>query len=187
MFADKDTGHPYRPFSTAPIDDAPKALCPRNAALKVNVEVVGHQPTTVTGHCRDGLGGLAAGLPLNAVGGHMSSVGTVGERVEHPPHVAYFLGIEHVVENREDALLFLGYSHGGHPLRLPSSAVSSPWRAPGNGPSVTPGAFLHRHGSWLRVRPQQPRNTTGGEDTHSGNVKQRLSTTHCAPEGAVPG
>jgi hypothetical protein len=141
MFADKDTGHPYRALSTALIDEAPMALCPRNAALKVNVEVVGHQPKTVTGHGRDGLGGLPAGLPLNAVGGHMSSLRTVGERVEHPPHVAQFLGIEHLVDNREDAPLFPGYSHGGHPLRLPSSVVSSPCRAPGNGSSVTPGGL----------------------------------------------
>ena len=35
----------------------PQTLHPGNAALKVK---------TVTGHCRDGLGGLPAGLPLNA-------------------------------------------------------------------------------------------------------------------------
>ena len=62
MFADKDNRHPYRALGTALIDDAAKALGPRHAALKVNVEVVGHQPKTVTGHCRDGLGGLPAGL-----------------------------------------------------------------------------------------------------------------------------
>ena len=119
MFADKDTGHPYRALSTALIDEAAKALCPRNAALKMNVEVVGHQTKTVTGHCRDGLGRLPAGLPPSAVRGHMSSLWTVGERVEHPPHIAQFLGIEHLEENSEDTSLFLSYFHGGHPLRLP--------------------------------------------------------------------
>jgi hypothetical protein len=64
MFADQDAGHPYRALGTAPIVDASKAFCPRDAALKVNVEVVGHQPKTVTGHCCDGVGGLPAGLPL---------------------------------------------------------------------------------------------------------------------------
>ncbi len=35
-----------------------------------------------------------------------------GERIEHPSHVAQFLGIEHLVENGEDMPLFLSYSHG---------------------------------------------------------------------------
>ena len=56
MFADKDTRHPNRALSTAVTDQAPKTLHPRNATPKVNVEVAGHQPKTVTGHRRDGLG-----------------------------------------------------------------------------------------------------------------------------------
>jgi len=69
------------------------------------------QPKTITGHCGDGMGGLPAGLPVNAVGGHMSCLRAARERVEYPSHVAHFLGIEHLVENREDAPLFLSYSH----------------------------------------------------------------------------
>src|SRR5262249_51174584 len=38
---------------------------------------------------------------------------------EHPSHVAHFLGIEHLVENCEDAPLFVSYSDGGHPFRMP--------------------------------------------------------------------
>ena len=37
----------------------------------------------------------------------MSGLRTVGERIEPPPHIAQFLGIEHLVDNREDAPLFL--------------------------------------------------------------------------------
>jgi hypothetical protein len=58
----------------------------------------------------------------------MSGLRTVGERVEDPSHIACYLGIEHVVDDHEDAPLFLSYSHGGTP-QLPSSAVSSPWQA----------------------------------------------------------
>ena len=49
----------------------------------------------------------------------MSCLRAAGERSEHPSHVAHFLGIEHLVENRENAPLFLSYSHGGHPFRMP--------------------------------------------------------------------
>ena len=119
LFVDQDTRHPYRALGTAAIADASQALGPRNAALNVNVEVVGHQPKTITGHCGDGMGGLPAGLPVNAVGGHMSGLRAARERVEYPSHVAHFLGIEHLVENREDAPLFLTCSHGGHPFRMP--------------------------------------------------------------------
>ena len=70
------------------------------------------QPKTITGHCGDGMGGLPAGLPVNAVGGHMSCLRAARERVEYPSHVAHFLGIEHLMENREDAPLFLSHSHG---------------------------------------------------------------------------
>jgi hypothetical protein len=94
------------------VADASKALCPRHTAYEVNVEVVGHQPHTVTRHCRDGMGGLPAGLPLDTVGRHMSCLRAAGECIEHPTHAAHFLGIEHLVENREDAPLFLSYSHG---------------------------------------------------------------------------
>src|SRR5579863_7817816 len=57
-FADQDARHPYRAFGAAPVADAPKALRPCNPALKVDAEVVGHQPETVTGNCCDGVGGL---------------------------------------------------------------------------------------------------------------------------------
>src|SRR6516162_2550348 len=128
MFADKNTGHPYRTLSTALIADARQALRPRNAALKVDFVMTGHHPKAVTGHSRNGLGGLLTGLPLNAVGGHMSSLTTLGERVEHPPHIAQFLGIKHLVDNREDAPLFLSYPHGGHPPRCPHLQCHPPGR-----------------------------------------------------------
>jgi hypothetical protein len=53
----------------------------------------------------------------------MSCLRAAGERSEHPSHVPDFLGIEHLVENREDAPLFLSYSHGGHPFRMPSFSL----------------------------------------------------------------
>ena len=119
-FADQDTRHPYRSLGTALIADAPKALGPRNATLEVNVEVVGHQAHTVTGHRRDGMSRLSAGLPFSTVGGHMSCLGAAGEHSEHLPHVAHFLSLEHLVDNREDTPLLLSHSHGGHHVRMPA-------------------------------------------------------------------
>ena len=49
----------------------------------------------------------------------MSCLRAVGERREHLSNVAHFLGIEHLMENGEDAPLFLSYSHRGHPFRMP--------------------------------------------------------------------
>jgi hypothetical protein len=53
-----------------------QALCPRNAALKVNVEVAGHQQKTISGHRRDGLGGLPAALPEPGQAGTVAPPGT---------------------------------------------------------------------------------------------------------------
>jgi hypothetical protein len=69
----------------------------------------------------------------------MSCLRAARERSEHPSYVAHFLGIEHLVENREDAPLFLSCSHGGHPFRMPPYLQC---QAAGTGPSVTLGGFV---------------------------------------------
>ena len=63
----------------------------------------------------------------------MSCLRAAGERREHPSHGPQFLGIEHLVENREDAPLFLRYSYGSHPFRMPPNPQCRPGgRAQGN-------------------------------------------------------